>query len=93
MSDLATPPTDASSASTLNGSSWLGNLLRDAVTGYVAVETVRNQKRTTDSVTTLDPVRVGATPQTSPAISAQTLYIAGGLLVASLLALLFIRRK
>lgn len=86
------PTTDAASGATLSGTSWLSNLIKDGLSGYIAVETIRAQKRQAGSVTTNDIPRVASPAPTESAISPRTLWLAGGVLVATLV-LVLLRRK
>lgn len=86
------PTTDAASGATLSGSGWLSNLLKEGLSGYIAVETVRAQRRQADSVLTQDIPRLDA-PPAEPAISQKTLLLAGGIVAVSLVLVLFLRRK
>ncbi len=93
---LAAPITDAASGYTLNGSSWLSNLLKDGLSGYVALETIRAQKRQGDSVTTQDIPRVAAPAGAAPAIGGlnlQTVLIGVGAIAAAVTLVAFLRRK
>lgn len=92
MSATIAPTTDAKSGATLNGTSWLTDLLKTGITGYVAVETVKNQARQTGTVTTDAIPRIETAPA-SPAISPKVLYIVGGSLVVILLFVLFMGRR
>lgn len=82
-----TPPSAAASGSTLNGTSWLSNLLQTAIPAYVAVETVRAETRRPDGVTTQAPPRVESAGVLGSGISTQTILIGGAVLLAALIAI------
>lgn len=88
----AYPSSDAASGSTLNGSNWLTDLLKTGLAGYVAVETVRADRRNLGATTTQDVPRVGA-PESSTTISPKAIALGVGLVAAALLAALLLRRK
>lgn len=85
-----TVPTDATSASTLNGSNWLSDLLQQATSAYVAVQTVKAQNRTAGAVTTQDIPRVESPAPVTPI--QPWVWIVGAAVVVLGVLLMFRRR-
>lgn len=93
-SEVSGVPTDASSGKTLNGTSWLADLLKSGLAGYVAVQTVKAQNRNDNSVTTQAVPRVEtAGPLGESGPSWKTFMIVGGVILAAVIAALFLRGR
>jgi hypothetical protein len=88
-----TPSSDAASGATLNGTNWLTDILKTGLTGYVAVETLRAQRRDQGATTTQDVPRVGAPAASTDTLSPKAIAIGVGLFALAILAAIFIGRR
>lgn len=87
-----TAAANTSSGKVADGVAWLKDLVTVGLTGWLAVEQVKAERRNADSVTTQAATRVDGSSGTVGGIPSTALWIGGGI-VAVILAFLLLRKR